>query len=390
MRYKITTLKNSSPYTYTLWAKSTQEALEKSKNRDGIEPLEIKELNFIPQPIFKKDVFLALQQLHFMISAHIPLQQCLHSLMLYTPNKNLSKIFQKILDSLEGGLSLYQSFAPYEHIFGKLTLVMLEFGSRSGQLARCLEITLKELKHQDQHKKAIKKALAYPLLILVCTLLCFIVLLQTLIPQFIDLFSQNQLALPLPTRILIAIEGFFASYGQLFLLILSIALGLLFFQIKTQGFLYQPFLYLALHFPVFGKLLYSSYLYQYTLTLWLLLQSGIDLHKATTLIQSSIPSHFIRAKLQLIPHTLLNGKNLATAMQASRLFPPMMINLIQIAQQTGKLQEALRACADHFNQENQSKIHLIISMIEPLFTLLLGIFILFLALGIFMPLWNLS
>lgn len=390
MRYKITTLKNSTPHTYTLWANSKEEAIQKAQNRDGIEPLEIKEQSFFFQPIFKKEILLSLQQLHFMISAHLPLQQCLSSLTLHTRNKNLSKIFQKISDSLENGLSLYESFAPYEQVFGKLTLVMLEFGSKSGKLTECLEILLQELKNQEQHQKNINKALAYPCFVLTCTLLCFGILLQMVIPQFVELFAQNQLILPLPTKLLIAIQSFFAHYGILLLITLSIALGIVFFELKSKGILYQPLLSFALHLPIFGKLLHSSYLYQYTFTLSILLQSGIDLHTATTLAQSSIPSKQIKSKLQIISQALLNGKTLATAMQESRLFSPMMTNLIQIAQQTGKLQEALNACANNFQEDNQARIHLMISMIEPLFTLLLGIFVLFLALGIFMPIWNLS
>lgn len=390
MRYKITTLKNSTPYTYILWANSREEAIQKAQNRDGIEPLEIKEQNLLFQPISKKEIFLSLKQLHFMISAHLPLQQCLSWLTLHTRNKNLSKIFQKISDSLENGLSLYESFTPYENVFGQLTLVMLEFGSKSGKLAECLEILLQELKNQEQHKKDINKVLAYPCFVLICTLLCFGVLLQMVIPQFIELFTQNQLILPLPTRILIAIQSFFAYYGILCLIGLGTILGIVCFELQTKGFLYQPLLYFALHLPIFGKLLYSSYLYQYTFTLSLLLQSGIDLHTATTLAQSSISSHFIKSKLQTIAHALLNGKTLATAMQESQLFPPMMINLIQIAQQTRRLQEALNSCANNFQEDNQTRIHFIISMIEPLLTLLLGIFVLFLALGIFMPIWNLS
>lgn len=390
MRYKITTLKNSTPHTYILWANSKEEAIKKAKNRDGIEPLQIKEQALFYRPISKKDILLSLKQLHLMISAHLPIQQCLYSLTLHTRNKKLSKIFQKISDSLENGLNLYESFAPYENVFGKLTLAMLEFGSKSGNLVECLEVLLQELKNQEQHQKNINKALAYPCFVLICTLLCFIVLLQMVIPQFVDLFIQNQLTLPRTTKILIAVEAFFAQYGYFLLITLAITFIILFFQFKTKGFLYQPLLNCALHLPIFGKILYRSYLYQYTFTLSILLQAGIDLHTATTLAQSGIQSNLVKIKLQTIINALLNGKTLAMAMQESRLFSPIMTNLIQIAQQTGKLQEALQSCAKDFQEENQDKINLIISMIEPLFTLLLGFFVLFLALGIFMPIWNLS
>lgn len=358
--------------------------------RDGTQPLQVKEQSFIFHPILKKDILLSLQQLHLMISANLPLQQCLHSLTLHTRNKNLSEIFQKISDSLENGLSLHASFAPYENVFGKLTLVMLELGSKSGRLAECLQALIEELSSQEQHKKDMTKALAYPCFVLLCTLISFVVLLQLVIPQFVELFEQNQITLPLSTRILIALQVFSEQYGVFVFGGLGTLILVLLFEFKSKGFLYQPMLSMMLHTPVFGRLLHRSYLYQYTFTLSTLLQSGIDLYTATTLAQSGISSDEFRGKLQQITNALINGKTFASAMQESRLFTPLSISLIEIAQQTGSLDKVLASCASHFQEQNQQSIKFIISMIEPAFTLLLGLFILTLALGIFIPIWNLS
>ncbi|MCE3047777.1 type II secretion system F family protein, partial [Helicobacter kayseriensis] len=162
MRYKITTLKNTSLHHYTLWANSKEDALSKARQRDQITPLHIE-----AKPIFSlapshQDIYIALKQFHIMLLANLPLQQCITSIAQNTSNKKLSCIFENISNSLENGLSLYESFMPYENIFGKLTLVMIEFGSKSGKLCECLELLLEELHSQEIAKKEIKKVLFYP------------------------------------------------------------------------------------------------------------------------------------------------------------------------------------------------------------------------------------
>lgn len=390
MRYKITTLKNTTPYSYHLWAKSKEEAIQKAQRNDGIPPIHLQENPLISPPIAPKDIFLSLKQFELMISANLPLQACLNSLKKHSSNKRLAQIFENIALSLENGLSLYESFLPYRSIFGNLSLTMIRFGSQSGNLSLCLKLLLNELKQQEKHKKEIQKALFYPCFVLVCTLICFWFLLHLLVPQFAEIFAQNQIDLPIYTQILIIVQEGIAHYG---LFIFIVFIGLIFFltlQFKTKGLLYQPLLSLALHLPLIGKILLNSYFHRYFFTLSILFRAGLDLQSCISLAQESIPSMQIQNKLSSLQNALINGKDLATAFQENKLFDSFTLNLIQIAQQSGNLEEILQSCADNFQNKSRDQIALIISLIEPSLTLLLGIFILFLALGIFVPIWNLS
>ncbi|WP_027327323.1 type II secretion system F family protein [Helicobacter pametensis] len=390
MRYKITTLKHTSIHRYTIWAKSKDDAWQKAIRKDGIPPLQVEESLLISLPISSQDTLISLKQLHMMIAANIPIQECLDSLTTHTHNTRLAQVFAKISHSLENGLSLYESFAPYENIFGKLTLVMIEFGSRSGKLDLCLKLLLDELNNQEKSKKAIKKALFYPLFVLLCTIACFMILIQMVVPQFIELFAQNNLALPIYTKILIGTHTLIAQYGHLILLAMAILIPSLWIQISNKGKLYQLLLSFILKIPWIGTILLNLYLYRYFFTLSILLQSGIDLLSCTNLAQESIESQTIQHKLRAIRISLVNGKTLHEALKESNLFDPLTLNLILVAQRSGQLEEILRTCATNYSSRANSMIEFLISLIEPCFTLLLGLFVLLLALGIFTPIWNLS
>lgn len=401
MRYKITTLKNAIPYCYTLWANSQEEALYKAQQKDGIPPLLVEEFplfslssnssifSIFSPPPSSKDVLTSLKQLHLMLSANLPIQQCIVSLARHTPNQKLAQIFSHLSHSLENGLSLYEGFLPYEKIFGKLTLVMIKFGSKSGRLCKCLALLLDELNDQENNKKEIKKALFYPSFILICTISCFAVLLQMVVPQFIELFAQNNLSLPIYTKILLLLQEWVSKYWTFALFFLVMTCGFLIFQMRQKGILYQPILSLCLKLPLIGKIFLNSYLHQYFFTLSILLQSGFDLLTSASLAQESISSQAIQNKLNLIQNALINGKTFCDGLKESALFDSLTLSLILVAQGSGKLDEILHTCATHYQSKNKDLLAFLISLIEPVFTLLLGIFVLFLALGIFTPIWNL-
>lgn len=390
MRYKITSLRNTTPYSYILWAKTKEEAQQKAYQLDGIPPISIDESPLLPRRIKAQEVFFSLQQLQLMVSAHIPLQDCIYSLKSHTHNPKLAQVFGNIAKSLENGLSLYESFLPHRLIFGNLTLMMIRFGTQSGNLSQCLKLLLDETKLQAQHQKEIKKALTYPCFVLFCTFACFWFLLDLVVPQFVDLFAQNQVSLPIFTQILIIAQETIAQYGVWIVILVGIGTAFLGFEIQTKGLFYPYILSLALHLPFLGKILYTSSLYRYLFTLSILTQAGINLHTSTSLAKESIGPSWIQSKLDQIQTALINGKTLAIGMQESHLFDPLTLNLIEIAQESGKLEEILKVCATNYQTQSQNRIEALIALLEPTLTLLLGGFVLFLALGIFVPIWNLS
>ena len=392
MRYQITTLKDNKITSYTLWASSLTQAEQKALERDGIAPIDIKEKTFLLNlyPISPKEVITTLRGLHLLLEAQTPLNRSFEMLERNCTNPKLTSILACIKNSLANGVSLPESFAPFRGVFGDLCIAMLQAGARSGKMVECLELLLVDMEQRESDRGAVLRALSYPLFVLVATLVCFGVLLLFVVPSFVELLTQNGAKLPIYTKILIALFEFVKTYG-LYVLLLGVGGGaFLLFEIKKGGVIYQKFLSFALLLPYIGTILRQSYLRNYCFSLCILLRSGNALLQSHLFALQGIPSQSLQAQLQKIQEALENGKTLSCGMQESRAFDALSISLIEVAQESGRVGEVLELCSKSYQESNQAKISKLISLIEPMLTLLLGGFILLLALGIFVPIWDMG
>ncbi|RDU69841.1 type II secretion system F family protein [Helicobacter cholecystus] len=388
MRYKIKYLQANQLKETTLKAQSPQEAKD-ILIAQGYIPLEIQELPTLTNllPISSKEIIASLWQLSLMISASIPLSQSLNLLKDHCPNAKLKRIFASIENSVENGVSLPEAFAPYVHIFGDLSLAMISSGSKSGNLSHTLKLLINELKIKEKNQKAIKKALFYPSIVLFSTLACFAFVLIFVLPNFAQIFAQNSISLPLSTRFLFALSHFFSQYSLSFFLAVLGGVGMFILWIKSKKGRAQD---LLLALPYIGEIFKSSYIQRYCLSLEILLNSGIPLLQSHIIAQSSFSSSKISNALCLTQEALKNGKSLCASLKESKLFTPLDLALLQIAQHSGKVEEILNILSKEYAEKMQERIEKIIAVLEPLLTLLLGGFILLLALGIFVPIWEMG
>lgn len=388
MKYKVKYLQGHQLKHTTLKAQSPQEAKEILKNQ-GYIPLEIKDVPSLLDilPISSKEIIASLYQLSLTTSASLPLSQSLSLLRDNCPNARLKKVFGSIALSVENGMSLPEAFAPYNHIFGDLSLAMIGSGSKSGNLSHTLKLLINELKIQEKNKKAIKKALFYPSIVLLSTLTCFVFVLEFVLPNFAQIFTQNSIALPLSTRILFALSDFFSQYSLIFSLSILGGVCATILWIKSKKGRGQDML---LFLPYIGKIFKYSCIQRYCLSLEILLGSGVPLLQSHNIAQSSFSSSKIHNALLLTQEALGNGKSLSSSLKESKLFTSLDLAMLEIAQHSGKVEEILQILSCEYAEKMQERIEKIIAVIEPLLTLLLGGFILLLALGIFVPIWEIG
>lgn len=388
MKYKVKYLQGHQLKWATLKAQSPQEAKEILKAQ-GYIPLEIKEAPSLSDilPISSKDVIASLYQLSLMTSASLPLSQSLALLRDNCPNTRLKKVFASISHSVENGISLPEAFAPYVHIFGDLSLAMIDSGSKGGNLSHTLKLLIKELRTQERNKKAIKKALFYPSIVLFSTLACFVFVLKFVLPNFVQIFAQNSISLPISTRILFILSDFFSQYSFVFFAVVFGGVGAMLLWMKSKKGRAQDMLLLL---PYVGKIFKYSSIQRYCLSLEILLSSGVPLLQSHSIVQSSFSSSKISHAFSLTQEALSNGKSLSASLGESRLFSSLDLAMLEIAQHSGKVEEILQILSCEYAEKMQERIERIIAIIEPLLTLLLGGFILLLALGIFVPIWEMG
>lgn len=386
MKYKIKYLKDNILEQAILKAPSPQEA-KKHLQDQGYIILSIQELPSIlgVLPISQKDIILSLRQLSLMISSSIPLSKALCLLEENASHPKLRSIFSSISNALENGSSLSKAFFPYTKIFGNLCIALIESGSKSGNLAHTLKLLIQELEMQEKNKKAIKKALFYPSILFFSTMGCFVFTLKFVLPNFSQLFSLD--SLPLSTQILFFLSNFFSQHSLTLTLTFLTILGALIIWIRSKKGRGED---LILLLPFIGKILKCSYLQRYCLSLKMLLDSGIPLLQAHIIVQDTFSSHAFIHSLNLIKDALANGKPLSTSLKESKLFSSMDLALLEIAQQSGQVEEILQVLSKQYAEKMQERIENIIALLEPLLTLALGGFILLLALGIFVPIWEMS
>lgn len=392
MRYTITTLKDNKITSYTLWASSLAQAEQRAIERDGFKPIEIKETQWLSRlyPISSQNLIASLHQLLLLLQAQTPINQALEVVQGHCLNPRLSSIFASIKQSLENGMSLPESFASFRGVFGDLCIAMLQAGSKSGRLTECLELLIEDLRQRERERGATIKALGYPLFVMLVTFVCFGILLVFVVPSFVEILSQNGVKLPIYTRILITLFEFVQSYG-LVCLIALVGVGVFVsFEVKKRGVFAQSLVSFALTLPYVGTILRLGYLKNYCFSLCILLRSGVPLLQAHLLAQEGVFSLALRARLEKIKEALENGKSLSQGMRESGVFDMLSLSLIDVAQESGRVEEILELCSKQYQEGIASKISKMIALIEPILTLLLGGFILLLALGIFVPIWDMG
>lgn len=392
MRYEITTLKDNQPFTYHLWASSQMEAEQKALSRDGYKPIEIKESDFLTRfcPISSKSILASLRQLSLLLEAQTPINKAIDVVYRHCLNPKLTSIFASIKKSLENGVSLPESFAPFRGVFGDLCIAMLQAGSKSGKMSECLKLLIEDLEQREREKSAVFKALGYPLFVMLVTFVCFEVMLVFVVPSFVELLTQNGVALPIYTKILIALFEFVKTYGLYCLIALVCGSVLLGFEYAKRGRVAQILSTLLLLSPFFGNLLRLSYLKNYCFSLCVLLRSGVPLLQAHQFAQEGIFPQSLKEKMQKINLALESGKSFSQGMRESGVFDALSISLLDVAQESGRVEEILELCYREYQESIASKVAKVIALIEPMLTLLLGCFILLLALGIFVPIWDMG
>lgn len=392
MRYKITTLKDNQVISYHLWASNQLEAEQKAISYDGYKPIEIKESHFVSKfyPIGSKQIISSLHQLLLLLEAQVPIGKAVDIVQKHCLNPRLSSIFAVIKKSLENGMSLPESFAPFRGVFGDLCIAMLQAGSKSGNMIKCLALLIEDFKQKQKQKGAIGKALGYPVFIMIVTFVCFGVMLVFVVPSFVELLTQNGINLPIYTKILIALFEFVKSYGLYCLVALLVGIVFVGFEFKKRGVGAQILSNAILLLPYFGSIVRLGYMKNYCFSLCVLLRSGVPLMQSHQFAQEGIFPNTLREKMQKIKEALENGKSFSQGMRESGVFDALSISLVDVAQESGRLEEILELCYQQYQESLNSKVSKIIALIEPMLTLLLGCFILLLALGIFVPIWDMG
>lgn len=357
--------------------------LVKAKTEQGI-------IRFLP--FFKRstatDLIFFTRQLASMLDSGLTLMQSLRILKDQLQKEVTVEIVSEIIGSIEEGKPLSESIAKHEAMFPPLYVSLVKAAEGSGLLDKVLERLAENLEKQARLKSTIRGALIYPAVIVVGMVTVIGVMMVVVIPQLSVLYESLNVKLPLPTRIVVGLSNFSVTFWPF---ILGLFVLLLFFfrrwrKTDTGRLVLDD---LILRLPILGPIVRSSILAELARTFGLLVGSGtliVDALRQTSEVVGNVP---FRNAMLAASERVEKGITVGDALAASSLFPPILIEMVRIGEQTGKLDEQLLRVSDYFEREVDQTVKNLTTLMEPLIIVFLGGAVGFLIIAVIVPIYNL-
>ncbi|MES9996010.1 type II secretion system F family protein [Desulfovibrio aminophilus] len=332
-----------------------------------------------------QDVILFTKQFRTMLSAGIAVVQTLEVLENQTENPRLRAALIDIAQDIRQGASLYRAFLKHSAVFTPLYCNMIRAGEISGTLIDVLGRLIYIVEHEFKVKKDIKSALTYPVIVLVALVIAFFVLVLFVFPNFISLFRNAGVSLPMPTRVMIGIHAILTHYWALVLpLVAGGFFGLAVWFRTTRGRLFRDTMLLRL--PILGKVFAKAAMARFASIFAILQASGITVLESVEIISGTIGNAAIAAQFDTLREKLEQGRGLAEPLRSARYFTPMMITMIAIGEESGQLEEMLKEAAQHYDDEVEYSVSKMSELIGPVLVAGLTGVVGFFALAVFLPL----
>jgi len=333
------------------------------------------------------DLVLFSRQMYTITKSGIPLLRGIKGLAASTHNPMLREALEDILSNLEGGRDLAGSFARHPKIFPPLYVSIIRVGEETGTLEASFK-RLAEYMAQDQDMKdRIKSAMRYPIIVLCTIAIAIAVLTVFVIPKFAPLFAALGNNIPLPTRMIIGVSNFAQHYWSLMLGGSLVGIVGLRQYITTERGRYQ-WDTVKLRLPAVGKLVHEGILARITRSLAISLEAGMPVIQTLKVIAQSAGNQFMAEKVVRIREAVERGDPVSRAAGSVGMFPPLVLQMMSVGEETGDLPALLDEVADFYEREVDYKLKTLSSAIEPILVVAVGGIVCILALGVMLPMWE--
>lgn len=326
-------------------------------------------------------------QLAIMFRSGIPLLGALEALTEQAETETMKGVIQTLIKDVSGGLSLSQAMEKFPGVFSLLYVNMIRAGEAAGVMDQILERLGSFIRHDLEVSNNVKSAMRYPMIVGFALTAAFVGAVVFIIPKFASMFKSQGIDLPFPTRIMIGLSEFMVGYWYIVLTVAVVGTVLLRGFLRTeQGAMAAD--RLKLRIPVFKDIFLKSTLARFAHMLETLSRGGIQIMRSLETCELTVGNRVIGKDVAAAREKVGEGISLADALDQSSYFPKMTIKMISVGEQSGALDEMLGNIAFQYDKEVDTKIRGLSTAIEPMMTLVMGGLLLFIALGIFLPMWN--
>ncbi|HHT9127093.1 MAG TPA: type II secretion system F family protein [Candidatus Brocadiia bacterium] len=329
------------------------------------------------------------RQLATMLNAGIPLSRALESLATQTEGTKLKRIITEVRRDIEAGSTFSDALSKHGRVFSALYVSMVKAGEASGTLDQILNRLVALTEHERDTRARLKSATRYPKIVVLGITAAFTILMTFVVPKFIGIFERAGLTLPLPTRILIFINHMVHTYWYVLIGVVGIGFLVFYQYIRTKKGRRQ-WDTLKIKIPIIGPLFLKVAMSRFSSVLGTLYKSGLPILQALDIVSDVVGNAFIAELVKELRGRVREGEGLAQPMKEYSVFPPMVVQMVTVGEETGAMDEMLAKVSQYYDTEVDYAIKNLSTLVEPILLLFLGIMVAFLALSIFMPMWDLT
>lgn len=394
IRYKA--LKDNKIISRKVEAENEQTVLTLLKNQ-GYFPIEIKAEEEVFNSFFGlllnrvsfTDVVNLTRQLAIMLNAGLTLVDCFDILRKQTTKRGLIELIEDLEKEIKGGSNFSSALKKYPQYFSNLYISLIKSGEASGKLSDILLRLADNLEKQREFQSKIKGSLIYPAILIVGMIGVMFIMVTFVIPRLMDLYKDFNISLPLSTQVLMMISSFSSKFWPLIILLTFGTVTVINRYLKTnQGkFLFDS---LSLKIPVINNVIRVSALVDSTRTLSILIGAGVSILEALEIIIETTDNMIFKKSFEIIYKQVEKGVSLGSAMQQEEIFPPILVQMTIVGEQTGKLDETLGRISHYFEMESEIVVKAMTTLIEPSILIFLGIGVGVLVISVITPIYQLT
>jgi len=343
----------------------------------------------LAKPVTQEDALVLTRQFYTLQKAGVPILRSLAGLEASTAHPGIVALLQDVRASLDQGRELATAFARHPTVFSPFYVAMTRVGELTGRLTEVFQRLAAHLEFELDIRARIKQALRYPVMVIVAMAIALVVINLFVLPKFADVFAHFKAELPLMTRILLGFSRWTVTWWPM---VVAAAVGLAlawrnWVATASGRYTWDRF---KLRLPIAGDIVLKATLARFARSFALASSSGVPISQAMTVVAQTVDNAYIGARIEQMRDGVERGESISRCATATGVFTPIVLQMIAVGEETGELDTLMTEIAQMYERETDYAIKGLSAAIEPILLVIIGALVLVLALGVFLPLWNLG
>ena len=355
----------------------------------GLGLAQLKDLQLWERKVSLDDLVMFSRQMYSLTRAGVPIIRAMAGLAETTKSIRLRRVLGAIAENLESGRSIGDSLRQHPDVFPSIYVSIIQVGENSGRLDESFLQISRHLELEKESRDRVKAALRYPMFVMVAMAVALAIINMFVIPAFSRVFKSFHTQLPLPTRILLATSEFSVNYWWLILLVVVALVGGFMWYIRTEGGEYRWDRF-KLRIPIVGSIINRATLARFCRSFAMGMRSGVPLVQSLTVVSRATDNAYVASKIVMMRNGIERGESLTRTAATTGLFTPLVMQMLSVGEETGQVDDMMQEVAEYYEREVDYDLKRLSSYIEPILIIGIGVLVLILALGVFLPMWDLA